>query len=91
MYTTTGEKMSWKEFDTRRANGEELYIGDYPEEFSREFIAFAHKHTIAETQKWLEEKEATEDCMYINGRPRFYDKWNGECAGVRCTDGYIWN
>lgn len=46
MYTTTGEKLSWAEFEARRNTGEELYIGEYPK---------------------------------------------GECAGIRCTDGILWN
>lgn len=29
--------------------------------------------------------------MYTNGRPDAYDRWNGECAGVKCKDGWLWN
>ena len=30
MYTTTGEKLTWAEFERRYAAGEEIFIGDYP-------------------------------------------------------------
>ncbi len=29
--------------------------------------------------------------MYTNGFPDCYDKWTDECAGIRCTDGWIFN
>lgn len=50
MYTTTGEKMSWKEFKTRREQGEKIYIGDYPKEDKEAFLKYAHSHTVAETK-----------------------------------------
>lgn len=91
MYTTTGEKMSWKEFETRREQGEKIYIGDYPKEDKEAFLKYAHSHTVAETEKWLKDNDFSEDIMYTNGRPDAYDRWNGECAGVKCKDGWLWN
>ena len=41
MYTTTGEKLSWQEFDERRKNGERIYIGNYPREDKDQFLQFA--------------------------------------------------
>ena len=91
MYTTTGEKLSWKEFEERRKNGEALYIGNYPREDKDQFLEFAHSHTIAETEQWLVENNASLDIMYTDGRPDACDRFNGECAGVHCKDGYLWN
>lgn len=91
MYTTTGEKLTWAEFEERRAQGEEIYIGDYPIEDKMAFKEFAHKHTKCETEQWLVDHEASLDIMYTDGRPDCYDEWSGECAGIRCTDGYLWN
>lgn len=91
MYTTTGEKLSWQEFNERREKGERIYIGNYPREDKDQFLQFAHSHTKQETEDWLEKNQASLDIMYTDGRPDAYDKWNGECAGVRCTDGYLWN
>lgn len=91
MYTTTGEKLSWKEFDERRAKGEEIFIGDYPKEDKDAFKKYAHSHTKAEVLEYLESKDMNLDIMYTRGMPDCYDKWSGECAGIRCTDGYLWN
>lgn len=91
MYTTTGEKMSWKEFETRRENGEEIFVGDYPKKDKEAFKKFAHSHTRRETEKWLDDNEANLDIMYTKGYPDCYDKWSEGCAGIRCTDGYLWN
>lgn len=30
MYTTTGEKLTWAEFDARVEKGEKIFIGEYP-------------------------------------------------------------
>lgn len=87
MYTTTGEKLTWAEFDARVAKGEKIFIGNYPEEDKRTFKAFAHSHTIEETKAWLENRDFSLDIMY----PGCYDEWNGECAGIRCKDGWLWN
>ena len=91
MYTTTGEKLSWKEFEERRANGEEIYVGDYPKKDKDDFKHFAHHHTMAETEAWLIERDFNLDIMYTKGRPDCYDEWSGECAGIRCKDGILWN
>lgn len=91
MYTTTGEKLSWKEFETRRENGEEIFVGEYPKEDKEAFKKFAHSHTKAETLKWLEDNDFNLDIMYTKGYPDCYDEWSGECAGIRCKDGYLWN
>lgn len=91
MYTTTGEKLSWKEFAARKAQGEKIYIGNYPIEDKIAFKRFAHSHTVAETKEYLESNDWSEDIMYTNGYPDCYDKWNGECAGIKCLDGWIWN
>jgi hypothetical protein len=91
MYTTTGEKLTWKEFEERRNNGEQIFIGDYPKEDQQAVLQFAHQHTVKETEQWLIDNDFTEDIMYTKGRPTAYDKWSGECAGVRCLDGWIWN
>lgn len=91
MYTTTGEKMTWAEFESRFNSGESIFIGDYPKEDKEEFKKYAHSHTMKETEEWLEKHDASLDIMYTNGRPDCYDKWNGECAAIRCTDGYLWN
>ena len=57
-----------------------------------EFKQYAHKHTMAETEDWLDNQGLNLDIMYnSNGRPDCYDVWNGECAGVRCKDGILWN
>lgn len=91
MYTTTGEKLTWLEFERRREKGEEIYIGDYPKEDKEAFLAYAHTHTVKETEDWLLANNFTEDIMYTQGRPDACDRFNGECAGVRCTNGWIWN
>lgn len=91
MYTTTGEKLTWREFTERKKNGEELFIGDYPKEDQQAFLQYAHTHTVKETEQWLEDNDFTEDIMYTRGRPTHYDQFNGECAGVKCLDGWIWN
>lgn len=91
MYTTTGEKMSWKEFEKRRNNGEQIFIGNYPKEDKNAFKKFAHSHTKRETKSWLDRNEANLDIMYTNGRPDCYDKLSEDCAGIRCTDGFLWN
>lgn len=91
MYTTTGEKLTWAEFDRRRNNGEKIFIGDYPKEDKLQFKKFAHSHTKKETENWLTANDFSLDIMYTKGRPDCYDKWNGECAGIRCLDGYLWN
>jgi hypothetical protein len=91
MYTTTGEKLTWAEFDKRRENGEEIFVGDYPEEDKKAFLQYAHTHTVAETEQWLIDNDFSEDIMYTKGWPDTYDEFNGECAGVRCLDGWIWN
>lgn len=90
MYTTTGEKLTWEEFDKRRKQ-EEIFIGEYSKEDKKAFLEYAHTHTVAETEQWLVENNFTEDIMYTNGYPDTYDKWDGECAGVHCTNGWIWN
>lgn len=47
---------------------------------------------MAETEEWLEKNGLNLDIMYTEeGRPDCYDKWTGECAGIRCKDGYLWN
>lgn len=92
MYTTTGEKLTWAEFNRRHAAGEEIFIGDYPREDKDAFLRYAHSHTVKETEQWLIDNEANEDIMYNEvGRPDAYDRFDGECAGVRCLDGWIWN
>lgn len=91
MYTTTGERLTWAQFEERRNAGEQLFVGEYPESDRRAFKEYAHSHTKEETEKWLVEQDASLDIMYKNGRPVCYDKWNGECAGIRCKDGYLWN
>ena len=91
MYTHTGEKLTWAEFEARRSAGEELYIGEYPKEDKEQFKKFAHSHTKAEVKKWLENNDFSLDIMYTNGRPDCYDEWSGECAGIRCVDGILWN
>ena len=91
MYTTDGVKMSWKEFDTRRENGEEIFVGNYPIEDKKAFKKFAHSHTVAETEQWLVDHDFSLDIMYTDGYPDCYDEWSGECAGIRCTDGWLWN
>lgn len=91
MYTTTGEKMSWSEFEARRKNGEQIYVGNYPSEDKRRFKEFAYTHTKKEVLDWLNKNDFSLDIMYTDGRPDCYDKWNGECAGIRCKDGYLWN
>lgn len=87
MYTTTGEKLTWAEFDARVAKEEKIFIGDYPKEDKKAFKAFAHSHTIEETEAWLKNRDFSLDIMYPGG----YDEWNGECAGIRCKDGWLWN
>ena len=91
MYTTTGERLTWKEFNNRRANGEKIFIGEYPKKDKEAFKAFAHSHTKKETEEWLDANDMSLDIMYTKGRPDCYDKWSGESAGIRCTDGYLWN
>lgn len=91
MYTTTGEKLSWQEFEQRRANGEKLFVGDYPEKDKKAFKEYAHHHTMVETEQWLIKQDFNLDIMYTKGRPDCYDKWSGECAGIRCKDGILWN
>lgn len=57
-----------------------------------EFKKYAHQHTMAETEEWLNNQGLNLDIMYNNnGRPDCYDVWNGECAGVRCKNGILWN
>lgn len=91
MYTTTGEKLTWAEYEARREKGEEIFIGDYPKEDQNNFVNFAHSHTMKETEKWLKDNDFNLDIMYTDGRPTHYDKFNGECAAIRCLDGYLWN
>ena len=50
MYTTTGEKLTWAEFEARREKGEEIFIGNYPKEDQNNFVKFAHSHTMKETE-----------------------------------------
>lgn len=91
MYTHTGEQLSWAEFDARRNAGEELYVGEYPKADKNQFKKFAHSHTKKETMAWLENHDFSLDIMYTNGYPDCYDMWSGECAGIRCVDGILWN
>ena len=91
MYTTSGEKLSWREFEERRNNGEALYVGNYPQKDKDDFKQFAHHHTMKETEQWLIERDFNLDIMYTTGCPDCYDEWSGECAGIRCTDGILWN
>lgn len=92
MYTDKGEKLNWTEFDERRAKGEQLFIGDYPKDEKEMFLKYAHTHTKAETLIWLDRNDMSLDIMYDkNGRPDCCDRWNGECCGVYCTDGFLWN
>lgn len=91
MYTTDGRKMTWKEFENRRENGENIFVGEYPKEDVKAFLEYAHTHTKKQVEKYLEDTQASLDIMYVNGRPKYYDEWSGECAGVRCLDGILWN
>ena len=92
MYANKGEKLNWTEFDEKRAKREFTFIGDSPKDKKEMFLKYAHSHTKAETEKWLDDNDMNLDIMYNeNGRPDCYDKWNGECCGVYCTDGILWN
>lgn len=91
MYTTTGEKLPWIEFKRRRKQGEKIYIGNYPIEDKTDFKKFAHSHTVKETIAYIKFNDWSLDIMYTDGHPDCYDKWNGECAGIKCLDGWIWN
>lgn len=92
MYANKGEKLNWTEFDKKRAKREFTFIGDSPKDKKEMFLKYAHSHTKAETEKWLDDNDMNLDIMYNeNGRPDCYDKWNGECCGVYCTDGILWN
>lgn len=51
MYTTTGEKLTWAEFNARVEKGEKIFIGNYPKEDKEAFKKYAHSHTKAETEK----------------------------------------
>ena len=87
MYANKGEKLNWTEFDEKRAKREFTFIGDSPKDEKEMFLKYAHSHTKAETEKWLDDNDMNLDIMYNeNGRPDCYDKWNGECCGVYCTD-----
>lgn len=91
MYTTTGEKLTWAEYNARWEQTKNIFIGNYPKEDSERFLAYAHKHTKKEFLEFLDKEEANLDFMYVDGRPRFYDEWRGEVCGVRCKDGWLWN
>lgn len=91
MYTTTGEKLTWAEFNARKEKGEEIFVGEYPKEDKEAFKEFAHCHTKAEAIQWLKDHDFNLDIMYTNGYPDCYDKWSEGCAGIHCKDGYLWN
>ena len=92
MYTTTGENISFAEFEARRAKGERLYVGTYPLKDKNNFKSYAHSHTRQETLNWLNKNQFSLDIMYDgNGYSDCYDKKQEECVGIRCTDGYLWN
>ena len=76
MYTDKSEKLNWTEFD-ERAKRELIFIGNSPKDKKEMFLKYAHSHTKAETEKWLDDNDLNLDIMYNeNGRPDCYDKWN---------------